>query len=153
MLSTYSEEGIIFKYGFDCWNVFNSFSESYTMMADSGPHSTIPLRISKQDFASIIRDMREVGFFNYPDTFQYQTPGGRVRQSAGSGFGVYFGIRYVDAGQLRTKELWWIDRSYNSDPPDDRAENLRSVYLRVQGIVENSTAFKNLKRPVRYRYD
>jgi hypothetical protein len=95
--------------------------------------------------------MHKVGFFDFPDTFSYSS-GGRISYIAGSGLGVYFGVRYPEAGVLRQKELWWVDHYYTGiDSLDERAERLRSLILHVRNIIESKPVVKNMARPFRYQ--
>lgn len=149
-LSTYAEAGFIFKYGTDCSNIFNSFVGTYTMLADTGKSPSVRLALTSDEVDSIIKVMRNVGFFDFPDTFSYSS-GGRISYTAGSGFGVYFGVRYPEAGALQQKELWWIDHNYTGlDSVDDNAVQLRWLIQYIRAKLENKPAVKNMSRPFRF---
>jgi hypothetical protein len=153
-LSTYSKPGFVFKYGIDAQNMMNTFTQTYTCVADTGVSPSVRLALSSSEVDSVLGMMHAIGFFNFPDTFPYVSTGGRIGQIAGSGIAVYFGVRYFDAGVLRKKELWWIDHFYSEDDPDERAVQLRMLIQRLRMMIEEKPEVKNMPRVFRFqRYD
>jgi hypothetical protein len=155
VLSTYKIAGFIFKYGVDARNVFNSFTGTYTLLADTGTSPSIKLRLSANEVDSVFSIMSGIGFFDFPDTFAYVSTGGNFSSIAGSGSAVYFGVRYPVSGELRQKELWWIDHAYSErGHVDERAMQLRQLILRTRMILEEKPIVKSMARPFRFqRFD
>jgi hypothetical protein len=150
-LSTYQQPGFIFKYGVDAQNVMNSFTGTYTLVADTGRTPSIHIALSADEIDSVLEMMHGIGFFGFPDTFAY-TSAGSVSQIAGSGSAVYFGVRYFESGDLRQKELWWLDHAYTeSNHIDQRVVSLRQLILKIRTLVEAKPAVRRMPRPFRFQ--
>jgi hypothetical protein len=145
-LPAFTEEGLIFKYGYAAQNNLNTFTRTFSIESDSGQSQRVTLTLSKEELDSIFHKMQSIRFFDLPDTFAV-TVISTYRQVSPH-LSYYFGVRYAGNGALNLKELWWADGLFpNEDHIDERAAELRELISLIRAMVESKPEFRHMIKP------
>jgi hypothetical protein len=139
--------GLVFKYGFGCDNILNTFTGTFSIRTDSLPYPSVRLDLTRKELDSVQQKMRDINFFQYPDTFATTVQSGVSVISPHSSY--YFGVVYQELGRLKTKELWWEDGELTSDYLDERAIKLRELIQLIRTIVESKQEYVRMEKPQR----
>jgi hypothetical protein len=128
----------LFSYGVTAKNQLNTFHNIYTRdLIDSGQVS-IPFVLPVRQKEIIWKEMLEMDFFAYPDTFVTNLSKDAITAMPSWQFA--FLVRHNSA----LKRLYWRDRSTSSDP---QAVRLRRLISLIQTAVDTTSEYRALPDP------
>ena len=124
-----------FSYGIGSNNVLNTFEDTYTKDLIADGTITIPFKLTENELSQIYDKMCEIGFFDYPDTFN-----GTNSESTLEIDPFYTYIFKVRHGNSE-KHLHWDDCCMDIDP---RLEKLGELGDLIKEIIESRMEYKQL---------
>lgn len=139
--SSQSNLNLIFKYGVGARNELNTFENTFTKDLIGNPDTTVHLSLSKKELTEIQETMKEINFFDYPDTFVILIPPNKRGCYQEPYDSYYFKVK----SDSLIKELWWEDEI--CEIRDENAENLRELIMFIRNIIESKEEYKKLPEP------
>ena len=136
--------GFRFESGACFTDVLDTFEGTFTKDLIYDPPVTIPLRLSDQQMKAVYRKMIEIDFFGYPDVFAIPTPTFNQPWHIQTPAERYHIV--VRSGGT-TKTLDWKDEIV--EPSSHEANNLRALFMMIDGIITASPEYRQLPAPQR----
>jgi hypothetical protein len=127
-----------FEYGSCNRDIIDTFKETFTKDMIVEPAVTIPFILTNDQKNEIYREMVEINLWDYPEHFSIPIPGGAIVGIVTPAMEYRITVRN---GEL-TKTIYWLDEI--TEPTTPQAEQLRSFFMRMIEMIQNSPEYKQL---------
>ncbi len=134
--------GFVFAYGVHGGrNVLDTRRGTFTKDMIAAPALTVPLRLTDEEMARIVRKMEEIDLFSYPSVF---APKAKLEQYPFPPVGMEPTYRFEVQTAAGTKSVEWTVTAY---VPSKRARGLLELAGLIEKIIEAKPEYKALPAP------